>query len=1006
MSVPRQGTVGCLLACCLLLLPALGWAQQSGIAGVVRDVSGGALPGVTVEASSPAIIEGTRTVVTDGQGLYTFVDLRPGSYVVTFSLTGFRTLKREGIDLTAGFTATVNAELALGALEETITITGEAPVVDIRNIRTQVTVDRETLTSIPTTGRMGQYATLIAGATLETSTLHDVGGVAGERGQFGVHGQRAADISYVQDGVNTKVQTGGVFSLNNQTFQEVSIETSGMSAEAQTGGVQVKVVPRDGGNILSGNLSGAFSHPDLQASNISDDLRARRLTAAPGLKKLVDTGGGLGGPIKRDKLWFFYAYRFSSVGQYQQGNYYNKLQGIDISKDPVWDVFAYEPDLSRPAYTDDWYKDHSLRLTWQAAAKHKIVAATTVNDNCSCFMFLLAPQGGVLAAPEATAEHHYNPNTFPSVSWTYPATNRLLVEASVSMQAFHNTTKREPGVPSNVIQVTELANNYRWGSRAVSINTAGGNYTTLKREFYFQRFTTSYITGSHSLKAGFERSQYLLGRLPNRYKDPDQINGARGYNVRNMVPQSITLWAVPFGLWENSRDIALFAQDQWTVRKLTLNLGVRFNNFNGSIPEQNLPAGYFVGERHTDPITDSPNFSNLNPRVGAAYDVFGSGKTAIKASLGRFTPRDVGPVGNPLLTTAQSVTRTWNDANRDFVPDCQLANPVANGECGPFSDLTFGQVRPPSGGVAPDALTGFNNESYNWQASVAIQHELRPNIALNLGYYRTWYGNFQVTDNLAVTPADFDHFCITAPTDSRLPGSVSGQRICGLYDIKPEKFGQVNNLTTQASHYGDRTEVFNGVDVGVNARFGTGGVFQGGVSVGRTVEDACAVVDQPQDADTGFGLTIGGTTPGYCRVTRPWSAATQVKFMVVYPLPWNLQTSAVYQNIPGMPINTTYLAVNSEISPSLGRNLVGRTNVVIDLVPPNTVFEPRLQQVDLRLSRRFVAGKARFTANLDLYNALNANSVLNQTTRYGAAWGNVVQVMGGRMLKLGGEFNF
>jgi hypothetical protein len=1006
MNVQRHGVVGLAITLCLLLLPAQGWAQQSGIAGAVRDVSGGALPGVTVEASSPALIEGTRTVVTDGGGLYNFVDLRPGSYTVVFTLTGFSTLRREGVELSAGFTATVNADLALGGVEETITITGEAPVVDIRNIRSQVTVDRDTLTAIPTTGRMGQYATLIAGATLETSTLHDVGGVAGERGQFGVHGQRAADISYVQDGVNTKVQTGGVFSLNNQTFQEVSIETSGMSAEAQTGGVQVKVVPRDGGNILSGNFSGAFSHPNLQAENITDDLRARNLTAAPGLKKLIDTGGGLGGPIKRDKLWFFYAYRQSSVGQYQQGNYYNKLQGVDISTDPMWDVFAYEADLDRPAYTDDWYKDHSMRLTWQATSKHKFVAAATVNDNCSCFMFLLAPQGGVLAAPEATGEHHYNPNTFPSVSWTYPATSRLLFEGSVSMQAFHNTTKREPGVGSNVIQVTELNNNYRWGSRAVSINTAGGNYTTLKREFYFQRFTTAYITGAHSLKAGFERSQYLLGRLPNRYTDLNQINGAMGYTVRNMVPQSITLWAVPFGLWEDSTDISAFVQDQWTVRKLTLNLGVRFNNFNGSIPEQDLPAGYFVPARHTDPVKDSPNFSNLSPRVGAAYDVYGTGRTAIKASLGRFTPRNVGPVGNPLLTTAQSVTRTWNDADRDFVPDCSLATPTANGECGPFSDLTFGEVKPPAGGVAPDARTGFNKEGYNWQASVSLQHELRRNMALNVGYYRTWYGNFQVTDNLAVTPADYDHFCITAPTDSRLPSEISGQPICGLYDIKPEKFGQVNNLTTLASHYGKRSEVYNGVDVGLNTRFGQGGMFQGGVSMGRTVEEACVVVDQPQDAETGFGLTIGGTTPGYCKVSRPWAAATQLKFMVVYPLPWNLQTSAIYQNIPGMPINTTYLATNAEISPSLGRNLVGRNNVVIDLVPPNTVFEPRLQQVDLRLSWRFAVGKARFNANLDLYNAFNENAVLNQTLRYGPAWGNVVQVMGGRMLKMGGEINF
>ncbi|PYS46308.1 MAG: hypothetical protein DMG13_30280, partial [Acidobacteria bacterium] len=163
-------------------------------------------------------------------------------------------------------------------------------------------------------------------------------------------------------------------------------------------------------------------------------------------------------------------------------------------------------------------------------------------------------------------------------------------------------------------------------------------------------------------------------------------------------------------------------------------------------------------------------------------------------------------------------------------PDCDLKNPQPNGECGLWSDLTFGQNVPPSTHRAADALSGLNKENYNWQGTVAIQRQLRPNMGLDVGYFRTWYGGFLATDNLLVTPADYDEFCITAPVDARLPGNVSGKRFCGNYDIKPTKFGLVDNLITQASHYGQQSEVFDGVDVGFNARFGRGGRFQGGVS--------------------------------------------------------------------------------------------------------------------------------------------------------------------------------
>jgi len=258
------------------MLPA-AWAQTTSgtIAGTARDASGALIPGVTVEASSPALIEKVRSAVTDSQGLYRIVDLRPGSYTVTFTLPGFATFKRDGLELTTGFTAQVNAEMKVGTLEETVTVSGEAPVVDIQTVRQQTTIARETLDAIPTTKRIGQYASIIPGATYTNPTFQDVGGNQGEGGQFGIHGQRGADLSTNVDGMNQNQQALGVFSFNSQSFQEVVVETGGMSAEAMSGGIQVNIIQKDGGNQFSGSLNMAYAGPKFQTGNLNDDLRAR-----------------------------------------------------------------------------------------------------------------------------------------------------------------------------------------------------------------------------------------------------------------------------------------------------------------------------------------------------------------------------------------------------------------------------------------------------------------------------------------------------------------------------------------------------------------------------------------------------------------------------------------------------------------------------------------------------------------------------------------------------------
>src|SRR5262245_50306491 len=311
----------------LLIAPVTAWAQSS-LTGVVRDPSGAVLPGVTVEASSPALIEQVRSVTTDAQGLYRIVDLRPGPYTVTFTLAGFTTVRRTGIELRAEFTATVDVELQLGNVAETITVSGEAPLVDTRSARAQTQYAAETLESLPGNGRLSTLISVLPGAVLNNEGDRASGALS-DRSQtrFAIHG--APNAQPVIDGMNTEMAASntGVFVWSQVNFQEVVAETSGIGADRDTGGMQLNMIPRDGGNTFSGIAQLAYSGPDLQSDNIGDELVARGLSGSQGLpsiKKFYDLSGGVGGPIRQNKLWFFGSARKSVTQQYAAGIYWNK----------------------------------------------------------------------------------------------------------------------------------------------------------------------------------------------------------------------------------------------------------------------------------------------------------------------------------------------------------------------------------------------------------------------------------------------------------------------------------------------------------------------------------------------------------------------------------------------------------------------------------------------------------------------------------------------------------
>lgn len=971
-----------------LMFPASAWAQASGaaaLAGTVKDSSGAVVPGVTVEAASPSLIEKVRVGATDERGEYKIIDLRPGVYTVTFSMQGFGSVRRDAIELTPNFTANVSAELKAGEIQETVMVSGSSPIVDVTSATQTNTLSHTLLESLPSTKGMLNLAALTP-AVVGPPTGQDVGGNKGEFSvRMTIHGGHAGDQKLLLDGMRYNSLeangTGRGFFFNPASAQEMTVElAAGGSAEYDVGGVHVNMVPKDGGNNFNGYFYTAYTGHGLQGSNLSPDLVTLGLKAVNTVNKIYDINGAFGGPIKRDRLWFYTAHR-----KWGQSN-----RVANLYEDATQGSVIYTPDLSRPAYGLEWNESDNIRLTWQASPRNKVTMSWEVQNDCQC-------TGSVSSvgpnAIESTPYQRYAPDYLVQSTWTHPRSDKLLFEAGATLLIFVNGIGAQSGVTPADISILEQSTNFRYNAAA----TYSYNHSNQSN----QRFSMSYVTGSHNFKTGVFLEEGV--RRPLTYANQN-VN----YTFLNGVPTALTEYANPILTEDHMMEFGLYAQDQWTARRLTLSYGLRFDYLNTFDSATTQPPNRFILSTRTFPELDCvPCWKDLSPRFGAVYDLFGNGKTALKTSVARYVAAETtanADLFNPASAAVASVTRTWNDANHNFIPDCDLTNTNVSGECGKMSDALFGQSKVTT---RPDPATvnGWQNRGYNWQTSASVEQQLMNGVAVSAGYYRTWFGNFLVTDNLSVTPANYDPYCVTAPIDARLPGG-GGYPVCGLYDLNPSKVGQVNNLVTFASNFGKQTEVYNGVDVNFTARLPHKARLSGGVNIGDAVNGgglggATGGISHANNCDV--VARVNNPSVLNCDVNPPYR--TQLKLLGSFPLPWDLQASAVFQSLPGTPINTTWTATNAQIAQSLGRNL-SAGNPTIPLVAPYSQFEPRINQSDIRLSKGIKMGRTRIQANFDIYNVFNANPILQVNSTLGALYLQPQEILAARLFKFGAQFEF
>jgi hypothetical protein len=976
-----------ILSALALFLTTESALAQSSITGLVRDESGGVLPGVTVEASSPVLIEKVRSVITDDQGRYRVVDLRPGNYRLTVTLPGFATLVREGLDLPANFTATVNFDLKVAGLSETVTVTGATPLVDVQQAAKTQVISRDIIDALPTTRNIMSLGILVPGVKFQTP---DVGGSrAMEQAYIRVHGVNYREQNQMIDGLWVQSQEDNLSLgyFDDAMQSEASMSTSALPAE-NPGGIRINSILKDGGNIFSGTAFMGGSPGSWQANNVDDYLKSRNIKSANGIDRIINFNVSSGGPVVQNKLWFYAAGRVTSTNE----------TVANVQKE-----FTAPDGEKIQGILDQHVNDVAARLTYQMTQNNKLAVffQRIYKYKGKDFGFGTDPRASSRRDPK---RGHYALGT---AKYTSMLTTRLLFEGGYSTSYQHYTAYNQPGRSKErgtpdwykYAQKTDTALNINpdcaYATGCTTWMSTNDGRTEATR--YVYQAAISYVTGSHNLKVGFQNS---FGPGENY----SERNGDLIVNYVNNKPSTVDVYNTPTDSKARvNYDLGLYAQDAWTLKRLTVNPGLRIQYFNSQMMAITKYAGRFSSAQQFPEQTNLPQWGPMwAPRMSAVYDLSGDGKTALKASLSKYYFQHTNDWARRYANTVTSSDRrNWSDCA--FISGTSTCDPALVGlatnndgiaqdnEIGPSSSTTFGlrTDRNPEPGL---------RDTSNWEWTGGVQHEIRAGLSASVMFYHRKISDIEWQDRTNISSADYTAFQTVLPDvsmDPALSGVIASGQPITLYNLNSAKRPVYSNGLIDRNSTED-SSVYNGLEFSANARLPRGITIFGGWTAERNLTKFCSANKNNPNGVTQTDLYLGETVAAggqYCDESK-FDVPFRHEFKVAgnTPLIYGITFGTIVQSYGGAQRHITW-----QPAASLYPNGQRTNSETILISKPGSVYQPRWTQWDINFKKNLSAGKVNFSVQLDVFNLMNGNAVFATTDTWGANLGQVTTIQQGRL---------